>query len=269
MKYTWQISRAKRLIIVTTPGHVGSSTTYRSLLTGNWERGTRIYDIHSLDERFNNTSGIDSVSARHVLQEVLRRALVKKKLDKKELVIITLFRDPVARALGGLFQNPKVFLEGWNNKRSNAETLQIVQDKMQKSNFLQSTVDWQYRFYLRELKQYYSFDLVQKDYHEKQPGFISFHQQRRTLIVFALEFLDELLIPKIETYLNTHIQLKYFNTHSQRENRDSYQYCKEKLKLDNQILSKIYKNSILELIYPSKEIAAYYNNWSENPYDKK
>jgi len=104
--YKWQIWKATHLVIVTTPGHVGSSTTFKSLQTGTWPKGTRIYDIHSLNEGFNNASKIHSISARHVLQQVLNKMLQTNSLKNKKISVISVTRDPMARALGAIFQSP-------------------------------------------------------------------------------------------------------------------------------------------------------------------
>jgi hypothetical protein len=266
IRYKREISKASCLIIVTTPGHVGSSTTHKSLQNIVWDSNTRIYDIHSLEERFNNKSPINSISARHVLQDVIREMLINGKLKNKSINIITLVRDPIARALGGIFQNPKVFIDEdfdkYNNIEEYAEGCEKIKNQILKSDYLINTIRWQMAFYERELKKYWGFDFLNPDI-VFENGFAFFQFQNFRFFIFALEYLDEIFSKKIKHYFNEEIELVNANIYSSKKNVNAnfYSYCKQNMKFSSDLVNKIYDHTLLLKIYPVEKLKEFNDNW--------
>ena len=267
IRYRWEIFWAKQLVIVTTPGHVGSSTTFKSLKTGNWETSTKIYDIHSLKERYNNSSEVSSISARHVLQEVLREKLGKNRLGHKKLILVTLVRDPIARALSGKFQDPKVFLKEVDAVNLKAEEFEEaflkVKEEMLQSGYLLGTVNWQLSFYQDELRSFWNLDL-NHELSNIEAGFAIAKKDNMTLFVFGLEYLNRQLPAKVKKYLGIDIQLLKANMSAQRQRGDEqfYSYCKRHIKLDKELIDKLYQNRVLEQIYPESKIQQFKKSWT-------
>ena len=131
---------------------------------------TVFFDIHSVHEHFNNASPIPSLSARHVLQEVLERSFPKHGNDKR-WHIVSIIRDPVARALGGFFQGLDVWMPHLDlqklKKTDYPEVLKAVINRMLSEHpgaksgatFILDTVNWQKQFVASELEGFWGLDL--------------------------------------------------------------------------------------------------------------
>lgn len=264
--YKWQIWRANHLIIVTTPGHVGSSTTFKSLQTGSWPKGTRIYDVHSLNEGFNNTSIVNSISARHVLQSVLLNHSNNRKLSKKRVSIISLTRDPVSRALSGKFQNKEVFLIELERKVLNPtdfdKALMSVKHHLVNDNFLLLTCQWQSDFYEKEIFERWGFNR-DTDVQSSEMGFRYLKNGQNECLFFALEYLSDHLISKVRSYLKAEISLHNYNSLASRESEfnDFYAYTNENLKLEKDLLERVYDRPIFRWMYGKVILNKYINQW--------
>lgn len=263
-KYKQQIRKAKHLIIVTSPGHVGSSTTYRSLLSGNWPTDTAIYDIHSLNESFNNNEDVDSISARHVLQVVLKRMLKAGKLHTKQITLITIFRDPVARALGGIFQNKEVFLHKIDKEHNHnyLQTLDSIKSFMLKTNYLANTINWQVQFLENELRKFWGIDIYQTA--EIDLGCFHINADKTNFILFTLENLNEQLPKQIKYILGVDIRLEVANSSEQRKDSEHelYNFCKEHLRFDYDTLLSIFDQQLMQKIYSKQQKETFIKRWS-------
>lgn len=257
IKYKIEITAAKRIILVATPGHVGSSTVYQSLLTIKWERGTKVYDVHSLNEGFNTNANVASVSARHVLQSVLERN--HKQLLRKKIDVISILRDPVARVLGGMFQGQEVFL-------SNLPLLDVAEHEFEhiskkiKSKLLDdhllNTINWQFAFYRNELNSFWGFDVDKIKFRE---GVGIQNVKNRRLIFLTLEHLSEKFPQTILQLYKSKPQVILANNNAS----PLYMYCKTHLKLSNDVLIKCYKDPLLRAAYDEEEIEQMMLKWSE------
>lgn len=257
IKYKIEITAAKRIILVATPGHVGSSTVYQSLLTIKWERGTKVYDVHSLNEGFNTNANVASVSARHVLQSVLERN--HKQLEDKKIDVISILRDPVARALGGMFQGQEIFL-------SNLPPLDVtenefehvskkIKDKLLDDHLL-NTINWQFAFYRNELSRFWGFD-VDKIKFKEGVGIQCI--KKRRLIFLTLEHLNENFAQAMVQLYKSKPQVIMANNNAS----PLYRYCKQHLKLSNDVLIKCYNDPLLRAAYGEKKIEQMMLKWSE------
>lgn len=256
LRYRLEISNARELVIVTTPGHVGSSTVYNTLKGVNWPKGTYLYDIHSLNERFNNASQVPSVSARHVLQEILRSKLLKSKLADKKVTIITIVRDPVARALGGMFQNSDVFIKGVKvndlPERDFATAKEEVYHQLVNDGLLEDTINWQLEFYKNELSQFWGFD-----WSEMKEGHQVLHRKNHTLIVITLENLAQELQQKVNDLWDHSLEMRIAN----KNESEFYTYCKKEMKFDQDFLNTIYGDQFLKRIYGEHRLSEFVAKW--------
>ncbi|MBX2943811.1 MAG: hypothetical protein KF860_15845 [Cyclobacteriaceae bacterium] len=258
IRYYFQIRGASRLIIITTPGHVGSSTLYQSLKGLPWKKNTRVYDFHSLDEHFNNKSEIPSRSARHVLQDVFRLMIKRNALRDKEVFVLTLIRDPLARALGGMFQGKGIFLGDLNVGNLEERQYPSYCDKIKEllvSGYLENTTNWQFKFYRTELKKYWNFNV---DTISFEHGYGIQKGDQGSLIVFTLESLNGSLAQVMEDQFSVSPQVIIANTNSS----DFYNYCKLNVKLKNDWLQKIYAEPLLAKAYGSQKISQLVSDWS-------
>jgi len=242
---------------VATPGHVGSSSVFQSLLTIKWDRSTKIYDVHSLNEGFNTNANVASVSARHVLQSVLKRNL--KQLTKKEIDIISVLRDPVARALGGVFQGQEVFLSGLPLAGVGENEFEKVSQKIKKKlldDHLLNTINWQFAFYRNELNNFWGFNV---DKIKFKDGVGIQYVKKRRLIFLTLEHLNEnFALAILQLYKSRPQEILANNNAS-----PLYTYCKKHLKISCDILTKCYQDPLIRAAYGEKEVEQMMLGWSE------
>ena len=265
--YERKIQKATELIVITTPGHVGSSTVFRSLQAVDWQDSVLICNIHSLKEGFNNASKVHSISARHVLQEILRKSLQQGKLEDKSVKVITLIRDPVARALGGMFQNPGVFLTGIKPNTLTHSDFPKACNSLKEymmNGYLLNTIDWQFTFYTMELRDFWGVDLSKRSNHA-QEGFINLQEKDIDCFIFPLEYLDEVFIDKIKRFLKKDVPLIDSNRNEQRPDwrQEFYNYCKDHLKFDLDILRAVYNHPIMKSIYTSSKLKGFRDRWDQ------
>lgn len=266
IRYKIEIRKANQLIIVTTPGHVASSTTFKSLKTAKWGKSTRIYNFHSLNEGFNNKSPMKSISASHVLREVIKKKLKKGKLKNKKIVLITLVRDPIARALGRKFQHPDVYLKEVNHKALSKDEFpaacEKVKNHMINQGFLKETIDWQISFYEKELNEFWGIDFS-KPFKHTEYGFMYHSNENIQFLLFSLEHFNEKFQEKMKYYLNKNVQIILFNTNVQRlPDNTFYSYCKKQLKFDKDLVNSVYEQPLLKRLYPSSMLSDFKDKWT-------
>lgn len=256
-RYTVEILSAKRLIIISTPGHVGSSTLFESLKKCEWEVGTRIYDIHSLDEKMNRIN----LSARHVLQDTLRILLrfnwVGCKMD-----VITLVRDPISRALGAVFQNKSTFYPALNEEIDESkfeEQLLRLKNFMVQSGYLFDTVNWQVSYYTVEIRNHFkmAFNPMSNGY--------GFYQKtnKRSYSILTLEDMEKDMMLFFKSYFNVTPVLRIKNTNETRGGANVlfYKYCKQNLRFGNEIVDKIYSMQFFKDVYGEKRVGLFKAQW--------
>jgi hypothetical protein len=265
LKYRSEIRKAQSIIIIATPGHVGSSTAFRSLVSADWGTDTRIYDIHSLTEGYNNDSEINSITPRHVEQDVIRDMLTSGEMANKKITVITLVRDPISRALGGKFQNPDVYLKEIQQESLKqddfAAAAAMVKNDMLSSGFLEETTRWQMNFYLDELKDFYGIDLSQNDV-QVDEGFMYAAQGNTQCLVFAMEYMNTQYPSKIKTYLGQDIEIVMANTNEQGTGADFYKYCKKHLQFDAPLVDRLFDYDLLKQLYPAERFQALKDQWT-------
>ncbi|MEQ8243670.1 hypothetical protein [Fulvivirga sp.] len=262
--YKWQIWKATHLVIVTTPGHVGSSTTFKSLQTGTWPKGTRIYDIHSLNEGFNNASKIHSISARHVLQQVLSKMLQTNSLNSKKISVISVTRDPVARALGAIFQNGEAFLSSiLSGNVMNYQAISSIKSFMLDKGYLHDTMQWYFSFYESELKNKWGLDVYE---FKKSSNEVLYYQNgNRQALIFTLENLDSQLVDTINEIYGTEIVLSISNSVEQRDSKNInlYNFCKQHLTFSENTLKGIYNYPFMIKVYTEDVLFSFEKKWRD------
>lgn len=271
--YTRKIKKAHTIWVITTPGHVGSSTTYHSLKNALQKDGVETFDIHSVFEKFNNKSNIPSHSARHILQEVLMRSYPRYKKNKI-WNIVTLVRDPVARALGGLFQSKEVFMPDLDVKKLGSsqykegmeKILNILSSPSKPGNtmpFLEETSEWQVNFFRKEVGFFWGYPVE----HIEVGGSLHHYDNlnRTNYFVLHLENLEKELL-EIGERVGKPIKMFQKNSAHERLGKqiDFYDYCKKSLVFPLQRIERIYYNGFWSKVYSEKEVDAFIKSWTKN-----
>ena len=266
LKTKYIIWKSKEIVIIHTPGHVGSSTVYKSL-KGHTSPSSALFDIHSLHQRWNTKSPIPSVSARHIVQEAIADS-AKKLLKKKKVKLIYIVRDPVSRALSGYFQGFKI----WYKKKSLADIkvfnkeFDTIYSKITgpefKSSFLSETVTYQANWIEKEVKPFFDIS-IEKDLLETHADYHIYKKDNIEMLVLKLEKLNQTFENAIEKFLGIKVRLVKANSHKGREgaNFEFYSFFKNRFKLPENAVNEIYGQPFVKKFYTTGEIEQFKNTW--------
>ncbi|HEY3402078.1 MAG TPA: hypothetical protein VGK59_01760 [Ohtaekwangia sp.] len=258
VRYSFTILRARQVVIVATPGHVGSSSLWATLKASAWERGTLVVGIHSLNEKTTKVN----LSARHVLQDVLRFFLTRKILNKKKIHIVTVVRDPIARALGAIFQSYS-FLKQFENQLQDdvSLNLEVVKKFMLETGYMMNTVKYQVSYYQKEIPHYYQ--IRAELYDMNFGGNVFVKSESRSLSILTLENFNRDFPLFFEHHHQISPKLKIKNTNASRGGKyaELYTYCKNNLKFESEVVDSIYNNDFLIHLYGQKQLDAFKEKW--------
>jgi len=265
-RYALDIFKAGKIMIVYTPGHVGSSTVFASLKAREHELGYLVLDIHSVKEKYNNKNNVFSFSARHVLQEVID-FFRRYKFFGKKVKLVSIMRDPIARATGGFFQS------GWHRigirgdqilKAPDIAEMMLSVKRGSYTNYLEETLSWQINFYVKEAVECWSITFNEEN-SMKLTNYSLFKGQWCDMVMFKLETLNDGLIEWTRDQFQIDINVIIKNTSDQRFKNDKekimYQNIKNEIKLPETYLNKIYRHKIFGLCYSQDEIEVFKKRW--------
>lgn len=262
VRYSIAVLGSRQLVIVLTPGHVGSSSLLASLKNASWKKSTLIYGVHSMNEKTTRAN----LSARHVLQDVLRFFLKRDLLHKKQIQLVTVVRDPIARALGAIFQSQRFigqFEANLNEGYPSSNNLIEVKKFMLETGYLLETVGYQISFYQNEIAQYYGIHAELKNLDSAGNAFIT--SKNKSLSILTLENFNRDIPSFFERHHQISPQMEIRNTNATRGGKYSelYVYCKSNLKFERNIVDSIYNDDFIIQLYGQKQIEEFKLKWSE------
>ncbi|MGB0294928.1 MAG: putative capsular polysaccharide synthesis family protein [Flavobacteriaceae bacterium] len=144
----------EELILILTPGKVGSSTIYKSV---KHSVNTRVYHIHSINnEEIINSMKIHFFSPkgsvpRHLFTSYFLSKILRNYKGKVKLIILV--REPVSRLISSVYQNLDMF--GISPKYIDVEEVnEIILSKLNSDYF-----DYLDRWFNKEIKETFGIDV--------------------------------------------------------------------------------------------------------------
>lgn len=226
-------------VIVYQPAKVGSSTITESL------KNVGINSVH-IHYFFNNT-GIEMIDDAFIY--------FKDKLAKKAK-IITLVREPVARALSlfmALFQEFVHDECGSYDLKTEAQTYvaKVLEENQE------------YEWFHRELQQLTGIDIYQYPF-DKEQGYAWIKEQEVEILLLKLEKLDQNADLIGRFVGKPGINLIKTNIGSDKYSKYIYEKLKQEVKIDTKIVEKQYNEKEMKHFYTDAEITAFLDKWNNN-----
>ncbi|MCB9294267.1 MAG: hypothetical protein H6559_14270 [Lewinellaceae bacterium] len=265
-EYKWNIS--KGTILVHTPGHVGSSSVadsvrknYSDFFFGN---------IHSLREKLDSNS---PPNARFFLQQNIISRLETKKNEPWK--IITIVRDPIARAITGFFQALGNYVPDYPLLREIlphkdllstlflrfSEPDQIV-FFLKGYSYLWGSVEHQIQWFDKDVQPFFGIDVFKSEFNQDK-GYSIFKNKNRELLVIRLENLNVCWENACNDLFGEVIALeKRVNTASERSTYSIYKEFRDNLKVNEKTLLEIYESKYMRFFYNEEELTNMKQIWS-------
>ena len=231
-------------------GKVGSTTVFRSLRAIDAEP---VYDIH-----FISKSGLDRSEAEH--REVqqfpmhLRAGRIlneKVNSERQKVFAVTLVREPVARAVSDIFQNPS-FYEGVRNDKGEWNKTRILENATQA---LDRQMNYVKMWFRDEIEEYYGIDCAEIPF-DADRGWSIEKNDRVNLLVIRLEDLNREGPAALADWLGHKepVPLVMANVRGQSQEAAVYAEVKNEFKIAEEKLREVYGDPLFRNFYGEKEI---------------
>lgn len=244
-------------VLIQTYGKVGSTAIHAAI--------GRLSGFGSFQTHFITKEGVDE--ARGIHHDHQRDPIHLKVGDRlreeleshpdKPIKVITIVRDPVARAVSNLFENPNLLPEEVVLKQLPLEEV-VVLAAEQVTESMAYTEKW----FNRELNGLLGFDLFEHPF-DKEVGFSIFESGRYQLLAGKLE----LLAKNGEASLGKFLELGHDLPIERRRSRSAtgeaslYDQVRDELVLPSEVLDQVYGSRVCRYFYTDEEIAKFRKNW--------
>jgi hypothetical protein len=232
-------------------GKVGSSSVYQSLKEALPH--SDIHHVHFLSDKWlkEKLPVMDpyyhvNITTGNYVREHLRLN------PKKNILVITLVREPVMREVSNLFEN-------WKPKYENISTISIEQLSRE---LREGSFEYALNWFDGEFKEYLGFDIYQTPF-SKEKGYQIYEHNNIKLLCIKLEELNEVCSGAFEQFMNVKIRLSRENQSELKKVSEQYLKMKNVFKMDRAKLSSIYNSKFVKHFYSEEEISKFMLKWTE------
>jgi hypothetical protein len=255
-------------ILVYQMGKVGSSSIFDSIKSAGVYRP--LFHIHFLnlssiqnaEERLRKHFGNRGSVNRWALYEsrfVLRRFLQR---PVKNLKLVSLVREPVARNISSFFSNLDLFIPDFIGRftRGDIGIPDITRHYLQDFHEHTYPLTW----FDNEVKDVFGIDVFSNENLIQQSrGLFSYKRGNVDLLVLRVDDIDEVAVPALQDFLGIELNsLVVANEAEGQEYDRAYREFKKELKLPEQYLSAMYQSKLVTRFYSDTEIDRFRRNWS-------
>jgi len=252
-------------ILVYQMGKVGSTSVSDSLKAARLKN--YVFDIHFLSNDLNQykkfyiDSGIVPVPYHIELGLALRKRIIKNKFNKFK--IISLVRDPIARQISDVFQNPEIMgmnIRGQVGLLDINKSITLIEDKFSDLKAFDYVFEW----FDRELKSIFGIDVFSNPFN-RDIGWTVYYGDKADLLIIRMEDLSLVGEAVISEFLKTPLKISLLdsNVRSQTPEAMSYKYVKENMRIKREICKKVYNSQLVRHFYSEKHINELINRWSK------
>ena len=262
-----KLSNSRNVIIVYQMGKVGSSSIYKMLK--NKKLVAPVFQVHFLSNKgIENTEkyfqGLYKPKKGALeINKMLCKELAKS-FNKKNWKIISLVRDPIARAISDFFQNVESYYPELI-KKNGALDLTLTNRHLQKLfDEFDEKMDYASNWFDKELNTVFNIDIYSYPFN-KTEGFGIIKNGSVEVLLFTLEKLNDCYQNAIFDLIGVSgMRLVNVNIGAKKKFADSYKYIKQNLRLPNQVCKKIYSTKSAKHFYSEKKINEFIEKWSED-----
>lgn len=250
-------------ILIYQMGKVGSSTVRASLAGAGLDN--RTLSVHFLSEAvFSSRANHRNVGLYpHHLHVGLALRPHLGDLIADGCKIISLIREPVARELSNVFENPALLgirddIRASHSSAELLEALDIVRGRLQDLNTYQYFFNW----FDNELKTTLGVDVFSRPF-PKDRGWMGYSSGRVEVLVLRLEDLSNVGEPVISEFLglSESLELVASNVRTYKAGADSYRWIRDHLHLDRATCEAIYAHRAVSHFYGKDSIDRFIGRW--------
>lgn len=251
-------------ILVYQMGKVGSTSVYKSLKK-IMPYGA-VFFVHFLSDdvarykKVHIDAGVFPVPY-HIEIGIALREMIKKSSSNIRYKIVSMVRDPIARQISDVFQNPKLLKE---NITKNDGTFDLYKcfNYVNKMLSKQSSFNYVFNWFDNELKRVFGIDVFSVPF-DKATGWKIYHGEKADVLVMRLENLSIQGEDAIKTFLDIpKIELIKANIRSNTKDASVYNHLKRTVKIDRSICDYVYSSRFVKHFYSESEIDDMKKRWS-------
>jgi hypothetical protein len=248
-----------RIVLTLTHGKVGSTTVHKAV--------RKLPGYQSFQNHFISEQGVAEARRQHpeehppvhLLQgEAIRRELLAD--PERPIKLITLMRDPVARALSNLFQHPAIFHTDGGIRELPLEAI-MTTAREQILCSLAFTEQW----FDHELSALLGYDFFSRGF-EGDDGFQTVREGRFELLAGKLESLSSNGAGCIGRFLDLGCDLPIPVSHARSATGEAavYDQLKRSFKLPGDLLDEVYSSRACRHFYTPEELARFRKLWIQS-----
>jgi len=246
-------------VLIHTYGKVGSTAIQTSI---NKLSGFGSFQTHFISEQ--GVADARSIHQDHdrdpihlKVGEALHRAMAEH--PEKVVRVITLVRDPVARAVSNLFENPVLLLGENGGDLRKMPVEQVVEIAAEQ---IRSSLDYTERWFDRELSGLFGFDFFAGPF-DREAGFQIREEGRVKLLSGKLELLSNNGGPFLGRFLGLPHSLEIPRRRAREATGEAslYEQVRKSLKLPAAFLDEVYQSRVCRHFYTPAEIDGFRKIW--------
>ncbi|MEJ2033787.1 MAG: putative capsular polysaccharide synthesis family protein [Deltaproteobacteria bacterium] len=260
----WAKQSKSQPILIYQMGKVGSSTVYHSLKA---ERlANPLFHVHFLSrdlpyyKKLHIRAGIIPVPYHLELGLALRNQWIIKSAGKK-FKVITMVRDPVARQISDIFQNPEFMGADMRGAKRNIDpdiAIPLIKDKLYRIASYQYVFHW----FDREIKAVFGLDVFGEPF-DMDSGWKIYRNDHADVLVLRVEDLDRAGPIAISNFLDLPEKLNLINSNVRANTEESitYRFIKNMTNLPASVCEQIYSSTFVRHFYNDRQIEKMISRW--------
>jgi hypothetical protein len=247
------------IVVTHTYGKVGSTAIHKAIsqLPGYASFQTHFISEEGVAEALQlHQEDHDPI---HMLQgQALRREMQAH--PDRPIRVITLVRDPVARAVSDLFENPALLNANGDVRQMPLEAVVAVAAEQ-----VLSSQAYTEQWFDRELSGLLGFDFFTRDF-DRTDGFEIIREGRFELLAGKLERLSDNGAGYLGRFLDLGRDFPIPRSRARSATGEAalYDQVKRKLKLPAEVLDEVYSNRVCRHFYTPEELAGFRKLWLQS-----
>jgi hypothetical protein len=247
-------------------GKVGSSTIKKSLAHADID--LPVYQVH-----FLSRSEIERVKRVYRQKELsipahLRRSrYIRSRIDAGEdkWLIVTLFREPIARKVSNIFENAHNLWPEITDDNGRIDLRLAKEHLHSELDSFDEKSDYTCTWFDKELRSVFSVDLFDQPF-DHDRGYVIRDSSTARVLVLRLEELTSVFQSAMKEFFpdSPDIDMYPTNARSEQENAKAYQSLKEELTVSRETARRIYRSRYVQHLYPDSMIERFVNRWSSS-----
>lgn len=236
----------KDVIVVLSPGKVGSSSVYKTIKKNN--PNAYVFHLHFLFKTsilrgiLIHKNSLRKSVPNHFIDSLLLNSVFLKQRNRIKFII--LFREPISRYISDSYQNYNRVLKKLNID-NNDKLFDEINNGLSRMDHLNYLENW----ITNELKINLNYDFYKRSKLFINDYFTDFNEKYDFLFM-KMECLNASFKNASKEFLDLEIDLENVNISANKNYNELYKFSKSKIKLTKETTQKMKKFKYIKMIYP-------------------